>query len=66
ASNTPTVVYGDTGKVTVNGMSSNGTTIQRGSIPASSLKGPATGFTSPFYKKSETTENQEVENATDA
>ncbi|CAF1401494.1 unnamed protein product [Rotaria magnacalcarata] len=66
ASNAPTVIYGDTGIITVDGMSSNGTTTKRGSIKASSLKGPATGFTSPFYKKSKTTENQEVENATNA
>ncbi|CAF4252007.1 unnamed protein product, partial [Rotaria sp. Silwood2] len=66
AANGPTVKY-DADMTTVDVSDMNGTTEKRTSISKNSLKGPAIKpFISPFYRKSQSTEKQETENATDA
>ncbi|CAF4600407.1 unnamed protein product, partial [Rotaria sp. Silwood1] len=64
--NTPTVKY-DADMITVDGATINGPDEKRTSIPKISLTGPATKpYISPFYRKSQSTEKQETETATDA
>jgi hypothetical protein len=66
AGHAPVVKY-DADMGTIDGAMTDGTTEKRSSIPVNSLKGPSsTTFISPFFKKYETNEKQEVETTSEA
>ena len=64
AGHSPTIRY-DADMVTVDGATTNGKPDKRSSIPSASLTTPST-IISPFYKKLEPTEKQELVSAADA